>query len=74
MSQTPYTPLKEALAMRVRDGLISEGVMTHASMAEDALQAESTLPAPRLNERPTQVLTPAVKRVLEWHLRQSVRH
>jgi hypothetical protein len=35
---------------------------------------ESPRPAADPYSRPTQVLTAAVRRVLEWHLRHAVRH
>jgi hypothetical protein len=35
---------------------------------------ESPKPAAEPFARPTQVLTAAVRRVLEWHLRHAVRH
>ena len=35
---------------------------------------ESPRPTADTYTRPTQVLTAAVRRVLEWHLRHAVRH
>lgn len=68
MSQIPDAPLKEALALRVGD----QHLVADSLDAEDSPSREESHPAS--SQRPTEVLTPAVRRVLEWHLRESLRH